>query len=115
MQTSHWIALSIGLFAVLGGFTGLGILLFSLHKSTTRYFDAKFEQVDMRFEQVDMRFEQIDVRFEQVDMRFEQVDVRFEHIEVRFNNIEKRLSELSDGIAALNKAHIDHLDHHITN
>ncbi len=101
MQTSHWIALSIGLFAVLGGFTGLGILLFSLHKSTTRYFDAKFEQVDMRFEQV--------------DMRFEQVDVRFEHIEVRFNNIEKRLSELSDGIAALNKAHIDHLDHHITN
>ena len=101
MQTSHWIALSIGLFAVLGGFTGLGILLFSLHKSTTRYFDAKFEQVD--------------IRFEQVDMRFEQVDVRFEHIEVRFNNIEKRLSELSDGIAALNKAHIDHLDHHITN
>lgn len=108
MQTSHWTALSIGLFAVLGGFTGLGILLFSLHKSTTRYFDAKFEQVDIRFEQVDMRFEQ-------VDMRFEQVDVRFEHIEVRFNNIEKRLSELSDGIAALNKAHIDHLDHHITN
>ncbi|MCE2393090.1 hypothetical protein J4G02_00575 [Candidatus Poribacteria bacterium] len=94
MQTSHWIALSIGLFAVLGGFTGLGVLLFSLHKSTTRYFDAKFEQVDIRFEQV---------------------DTRFEHIEVRFNNIEKRLSELSDSIAALNKAHIDHLDHHITN
>ena len=101
MQTSHWIALSIGLFAVLGGFTGLGVLLFSLHKSTTRYFDAKFEQVD--------------IRFEQVDTRFEQVDTRFEHIEVRFNNIEKRLSELSDSIAALNKAHIDHLDHHITN
>ncbi len=87
MLTSHWVALSIGLFAVLGGFTGLGVLLFSLHKSTTRYFDAKFEQVDMRFE----------------------------HIEVRFNNIEKRLSELSDSIADLNKAHIDHLNHHITN
>ena len=106
MTEEHWIALAIGCFTVLGGFTGLGIMLFYLHKATERYFDARYETVlkeseIIRAEMNTMLTEKlgkIESKLEIIESRFNVYDAKFESIELRLINLESGIADLTQAV-----------------
>ena len=121
METEHWIAISLGIFTVLGGFIGIGMLLLHLHKSSEKYFDSKYETMEsknetMRAELVGIINEKLgglESKFEVYDAKFETLDARFNAIESRFNTIESKFDSIDAKIVNLG-LRMDRIESNVT-